>query len=231
MSIFKDLRKLRSDVKRSRKKLEARGPVSVELLKGAAATEAFLPEFVALEASGWKGRNGTAMANNPRVVDFYETLVKNFVAEERWEWHVLRVDDRVVAAQMGVRCGPVLTLPKYSFDEEFADGRPGTVLIWEVLTNAFARDEIEEVNPMSDGEAHRTWHMQPELYTNVHLVRRSATAIVFRMPRVEAWSFYQTVVRPRIPPGLKAAYQKFRRRGDRKPRRAADSRMPASGIG
>ena len=190
-------------------------------MKGKDATEAFLPEFIALEASGWKGRNGTAIADNPRVVAFYETLVKNFARQGRWEWHAIRVDGRLIAAQMGVRCGSGLMLPKYSFDEDFAECRPGSLLTGEVLRDAFARSDIDEVNPMSDGEAHRTWHMLSEGYMNVHLIRRGPVAAVLQLPRVKAWAFYQNVVRPRIPPGLKAAYQKFRRRGDRKPRRAA----------
>ena len=219
---FRELKKLRSNLKRFRKKLAGRGSVTVELLKGADATEAFLPQFIALEASGWKGRNGTAIANNPRVVAFYETLVKNFARQGRWEWHAIRVDDRLVAAQMGARCGSGLMLPKYSFDEDFAEARPGSLLTEAVLRDAFARSDIDEVNPMSDGEAHRTWHMQQEEYMNAHLIRRGPVAAVLQLPRVEAWAFYQNVVRPRIPPELKAAYQKFRRRGGRKPRRAAE---------
>ncbi|WP_210485787.1 GNAT family N-acetyltransferase [Microvirga antarctica] len=222
---FAELKKLRSNLRRFRKKLDGRGTVTVELLRGEDATEAFLPEFIALEASGWKGRNGTSIADNPRVVAFYETLVTNFARQGRWEWHTIRVDGRLIAAQMGARCGSGLMLPKYSFDEDFAEFRPGSLLTGEVLRDAFARGEIDEVNPMSDGEAHRTWHMQPEGYLNAHLVRRGPVAAVLQLPRIEAWSFYQNVVRPRIPPGLKAAYQKFRRRGERKPRRAATSRL------
>ena len=45
----------------------------------------------------------------------------------------MRVDGRLVAAQMCVRCGSSLALPKTAFDEDFADGRPGTLSSEEVL--------------------------------------------------------------------------------------------------
>ena len=59
-----------------------------------------------------------------KVVAFYTTLVRNLAAQGRLEWHVVRVGDRAVAAEMGVRCGVSLMLPKYAFDEDFADCMP-----------------------------------------------------------------------------------------------------------
>jgi hypothetical protein len=210
------LGKTRSHLKRFRRKLESRGTVSVTLDKSAA----FLSEFVALEASGWKGRNHTSIADNPKVMDFYTTLVRNFVAQGRWEWLALRVDGRVVAAQMGVRCGSSLAVPKTAFDEDYAEGRPGTLSSEELLKSAFARPDIDEVNPMSDGPLHRLWHMNRDAYVDVHLVRRNVVGAMFQLPRVSLAAAYQTHVRPRIPDGVKKAYEQFRRRGDRKPRRA-----------
>lgn len=210
------LGKTRNHLKRFRRKLEARGALSVEIDRSAA----FLSEFIALEASGWKGRANSSIADNPKVVSFYETLVGNFVSQDRWEWLALRVDGRLVAAQMCVRCGTSLTLPKTAFDEDFAEGRPGTLSAEEVLKFAFGRPDIDEVNPMSDGAPHRLWHMARDEYVDVHLVRRSAAALLFQLPRVGFAGLYQKHVRPRIPADLKKAYQQFRRRGERKPRRA-----------
>jgi len=66
------------NLRRFRKKLEKVGHVSIEVRKGSAASEDLLPEFLALEASGWKGRNGTAILNDPNATHFYTTLVRNF---------------------------------------------------------------------------------------------------------------------------------------------------------
>jgi hypothetical protein len=218
------LGKIRENVRRGRRKLEKRGAVSVELRKGAAAGEDFLPEFLALEASGWKGRNGTAMVNDPKTVAFYNTLIGNLAAQGCWEWHTVRVDGRLVVAGMGARCGRALMLPKYAFDEDFADCMPGSLLINEIIRDAFSRPEIDEINPMSKSDADRFWRMSEDEYVDVHLVRRNVLALLFQLPRITARSVYQEYVRPQIPAILKQSFRRFKRRGDRKPRRAAASR-------
>jgi CelD/BcsL family acetyltransferase involved in cellulose biosynthesis len=217
------LGKIRENVRRGRRKLERRGAVLVELRKGAAADENFLPEFLALEASGWKGRNGTAMVNDPNTVAFYTTLIRNLAAQGYWEWHIIRVNGRPVVAGMGARCGRALMLPKYAFDEDFADCMPGSLLIGEIIRDSFSRTEIDEINPMSSLDAGRFWRMSEDEYVDVHLVRRGVPGQLFQLPRVAMRSVYQDYVRPRIPATLKQAFRRFKRRGDRKPRRAAES--------
>jgi hypothetical protein len=221
---WSSLGKLRQNLRRGRKKLESRGHVSIELRRGSTAAEDFLPEYLALDASGWKGRNGTAIIDNPNVVAFYTTLTRNFAAQGRWEWHVLRIDERVVAAGMGVRCGVALILPKYAFDEDFADCTPGHLLTEEVFKDAFSRSEIDEINHMSLSISDQYWRMSQDRYVDVHLVRRSIVPMLFQLPRIAMRSVYQDYVRPCIPEGVKEARRRFKRRGGRKPRRAADSR-------
>jgi len=109
-------------------------------------------------------------------------------------------------------------LPKYAFNEDFAESMPGHLLMGEVIREAFSRPDIFELNPMSDSSAHGLFHMPQEEYADVHLVRRSALAILFRLPLVLKQSAYQNWVRPRISPAMRTAWRKFnRRRGDRKP--------------
>jgi CelD/BcsL family acetyltransferase involved in cellulose biosynthesis len=212
------------NLKRFRKKLAMHGQIRTETWKGPSASPAFLTEFLALEASGWKGRAGTALSNKPDAVTFYSTLLGNFAAQGRVEWHVIRVGDRLVAAQMAVRCGTSLVLLKHAFDEDFSDCRPGTLLTELTFREAFSRPEIKEVNTMSDFNANHIWHMSLDDYVDVHLVRRSVSATLLKLPRIAIRSFYENYVRPRIPAALKRVHRRFKRRGDRKPRRAANSR-------
>ena len=218
-SYLAGLGKMRRNLRTGRKKLEERGPVTVDLRRGLTAGEDFLPEFLALEASGWKGRNGTAILNDPDKAAFFAALVKNLAARGQLEWHIVRSGDRLAAAQLAVRCGESLVLPKYAYDEDFAECTPGHLLMGEVIRDAFSRAEIAELNPMSVSESHRLLHMPQEEYVDVHLVRRSARAILCQLPRVLKQSAYQNWVRPRISPAMRKAWHKFkRRRGDRRTR-------------
>jgi len=214
---------LRSNLKRYRRKLESRGKVSVEIRKGTDAQADFMPEFLALEASGWKGRNGTAILNDPRATTFYKALAENFAAQGRLEWYLIRVDGQLVAAQLALRCGSALILPKYAFNEDFAECRPGSLLTEEIFREAFARPEIREVNPVSHSEADRHWRMSQDDYVSLHLVRPAALPMMLHFPRVALRSAYQTYIGPRIPAVLREARRRFQRRGERRSRRAAAS--------
>jgi Acetyltransferase (GNAT) domain len=219
---------MRKNLRRYRRKLESHGRVSIEIKKGQSASAEFLEEFLALEASGWKGRHGTAIMNNSNSTAFHSVLVGNFAAQGRLEWYILRVDGRLVAARMGIQCGRALMMPKIAFNEDFAECRPGSLLAAEAIKDAFSRPEIDEINFMSNSEAHRFWHLPQDEYTNVHLVRRSALSMVFQFSRIMMRSIYRDHVRSRIPEVMKTAHRQFQRRGDRKPRRAVHMRSTPS---
>lgn len=95
---------------------------------------------------------------------------------KRLEWHTIRLDDRVIAAGMGLRCGSSLVLPRIAFDEEFAAYGPGTLLTSEVVRRSFDRSELTEINHLSNADWHKAWNMSLEEYPTVYLVRRKAFA-------------------------------------------------------
>jgi CelD/BcsL family acetyltransferase involved in cellulose biosynthesis len=227
---WSSLRNMRRNLRRYRKKLEGRGHVSVEIKSGADATEDLLAKYLALEASGWKGRNGTAILSDPRAVAFYTTLFRNFAAQRRWEWHLIRVGDRIIAEGMGVRCGASLILPKIAFDEDFADCMPGSLLTGEVIKHAFSCLKLEEINHLSSAEWHELWRMGRHEYTDIHLIPHSVLPLMFRLPRIVIQSVYDRYVRPSIPMTLREFRRRFKRRGDRRPRRAAENHTTCSGA-
>jgi CelD/BcsL family acetyltransferase involved in cellulose biosynthesis len=227
-SYLAGLGNMRRNLKRFRKKLESQGPVSTELRRGSPAGEEFLRTFIALEASGWKGRNGTAMADNPSAIAFYGTLAERLGPQESFEWYVIRVRDQVIAAQMCIRCGGSLMLAKIAFDEAYSDCRPGHLLTGEVIKDAFARPEIAEINHLSNADWEGYWRMSYDEYVDIQLVRQGVIPLLLQGPHAAAQYAYQNYARPWIPARLKQAYRAYRRRGDRKPRRSAESRSVRS---
>jgi len=216
------IRNLRSNLRRYRRKLEGRGEVTVEVRKGPAADGGFLPEFLALEASGWKGRSGGAILSRSDLPTFYSTLVKNFADQGRLEWHLMRLSGRVVAARLILKCGSSLVTLKSAFDEDFADCRLGTLLTAETLREAFSRPEIVAVNTVSESDAYGFWHMPRDSYVDIHLVRLAGPPLLAYLPEVATRSAYHAYVRPWIPAALRASWRRFMRKGER-PRRAADA--------
>jgi hypothetical protein len=169
-------------------------------------------------------RNRSAMLDDPQSAAFHTALVENLAAQGRLEWHLIRVDGQLVAAGIGVRCGRTLMLPKYAFNEDFADCMPGSLLTEEIFRDVFSRPEIEEVNHMSYSASDLLWHMPQDQYADLHLVRWSAVGLLVRLPRLMAQSAYRIHVRPRIPAGVRELQRKFQRRGGRRPPRINSSR-------
>jgi CelD/BcsL family acetyltransferase involved in cellulose biosynthesis len=221
-SYLAGIKNMRSNLRRYRKKLENRGKVTVEIRKGASADDGFLSEFLALEASGWKGRSGGAILCNAEQTSFFSTLVKNFTDLGRLEWHLMRLSDRVVAAKLILKCGNSLIIAKSAFDEDLADCRLGTLLTAETLREAFSRPEIVEVNSTSESDAYGFWHMPRDSYVDIHLVRLAALPMLAYLPGVAMRSAYHAYLRPRIPAALRASWRHFKRKEDSRPRRAAD---------
>ena len=210
-SYFARLGSLRRNVNRYRKRLKGRGAVSVELKKGSSAGEDLLPEFLALEASGWKGRNGTAILNDQKQSAFFSTLVKNLAEQERLEWHIIRVGDQLVAAGVGVQYNNALILPKIAYDEDYAECMPGNLLTGEVIKDAFERPELVEINHMSCANWHKSWRMSDDRYTDIHLVRRRPVAITFYLLPIAVRSIYHRYILPHVASFLKEARRRFRR--------------------
>ena len=57
----------RKKLRRQRRRLDDIAPVAVTTATGAPDIEGALKDFMVLEASGWKGRAGTAIVSNPAI--------------------------------------------------------------------------------------------------------------------------------------------------------------------
>jgi CelD/BcsL family acetyltransferase involved in cellulose biosynthesis len=131
--------KFKANCRRRRRKLEEKGRVEVERLEGGLALEGKLEEGFALEASGWKGQRGTAMAQDGRTRGFYTELAREAGYAGRLALYFLRLDGRAVAFQYGLEYGGRYFLLKPGYDESLSDCSPGQLLMEEVLRDCHAR--------------------------------------------------------------------------------------------
>ncbi|HEX5506081.1 MAG TPA: GNAT family N-acetyltransferase [Thermomicrobiales bacterium] len=170
--------KMRNNLRRAGKRLAQLPGADLEFLAGAAATERDLPRFMALEAAGWKGRRGTALAQDPALVAFYTALTHRLAARGWLEWHFLTAEEQTIAGHLAVRFGRALVMPKIAYDEAYAQCAPGNVLFERVVERAFASGDVDEINQTSDMPWHRNWRMEQAAYYNVWLFPRRPTALL-----------------------------------------------------
>jgi CelD/BcsL family acetyltransferase involved in cellulose biosynthesis len=132
-------RNLRSQVGRRRRTLQREGVLSLRVVRGGSPLERDLEAFFALEASGWKGRRGTAIASDPALVALYRSFAERAARDGRLRLYMLELDGRLVAADYGCVFDGCGFLIKTAFDEDLGRLAPGLVLRAEVL-----RASIEE---------------------------------------------------------------------------------------
>lgn len=135
----------RSNLSRRSKRAEALGPLRYELAQTPDELTRLMPTFLAIEASGWKGAAGSAVANNPRVLAFYESLLTNFGARGQCEIDVLYVGDRAVASVLWFRTAREIHLQKIGYLEELSDLSPGKLLMREAFRRACADPALDRL--------------------------------------------------------------------------------------
>ena len=91
-------------------------------------------EFLALEAAGWKGRQGTALLSRKEDAEFFRAACRGLVASGRLRFLAL-TGSRTVAMQCNLIANGVIFGFKTCYDEELARHSPGVLLLLEVLAS------------------------------------------------------------------------------------------------
>jgi CelD/BcsL family acetyltransferase involved in cellulose biosynthesis len=127
----------RSDMRRARRRAEKEGEVTCELLSpGSAELPPLLDELFRVEAAGWKGREGTALASDVPRRRFFTAFAESAAEAGILRMALLRIGDRVAAIQLAAECGGRFWLLKVGYDEEFKRSSPGTLLMLETVRYA-----------------------------------------------------------------------------------------------
>jgi CelD/BcsL family acetyltransferase involved in cellulose biosynthesis len=126
-------KKKRKELGRLSARLRELGEVTVTRAGSAAEAARCCDEFLALEAGGWKGRAGSALASQPAKLAFFREAVAGAQAAGRLEFLRLALDDKPIAMLVNFLAPPGGFTFKIAFDEEFARFSPGVLIQIENL--------------------------------------------------------------------------------------------------
>ena len=155
-------------------------------------------DFVALEASGWKGRRRTAMAANPLIADFARSAVRGLARRSAASIVTLRLGERPAAILICLHHGHTAFTWKIAYDEALSPFSPGAQVMLEAPRFLFANDSTNRIDscatenhPMVDhiwagrlqmatlviGPKHSRWRNRLGLASNraETTIRRTAT--------------------------------------------------------
>lgn len=117
--------------------LERAGKLEYQRHRGG-ETKAALETFLALEAAGWKGRTGTALAALPADAAYFRDVIARFAAADAARIDLLRLDGEPVAAGVLLDFAGQAHFLKIAYDETKARLSPGRALAIEMLRADFA---------------------------------------------------------------------------------------------
>ena len=132
-------RNLRSQAGRRRRAFEKEGELRLRTVTDGDDVGPALDAVLRLEAAGWKGREGTAILNQPGTERLYRAFAQDAARAGILRLYLLELDDRLLAADIGLAIGGTGYLLKTSYDEDLGRASPGLLLRAEVL-----RASIEE---------------------------------------------------------------------------------------
>jgi CelD/BcsL family acetyltransferase involved in cellulose biosynthesis len=132
-------RNVRREGARLRRRLDELGAVSFHYDDGGDRLDEALAEGFAIEGSGWKSADGTAIASSRTTESFYRAVAE-WASERGWlRLAFLRVDGRAAAFDLCIEADGVIYALKGGFDPHFRKYGPGQLLIRETLMHAFER--------------------------------------------------------------------------------------------
>ena len=112
---------------------------TAEVLSQGTDLDAALEEFLRLEASGWKGERGTALASRSGDAAFFDRSCASLHEAGRLQLWRFGTPDRTAAMACAVIAGDTVFHLKVAYDEEFAHFSPGVQLDLDLL-DEFHRD-------------------------------------------------------------------------------------------
>lgn len=131
-------KKRRHEVERLRRGLEREHLVS--MIDVASDPEA-VERFLAIEHSGWKGREGTALASDPAHERFFRDMCAGFAAVGRLEMLALSVDETTIAMKCNLRAGDRIFTFKMAFDEDWSRVSPGRLIDMDAIAHFHERTD------------------------------------------------------------------------------------------
>lgn len=127
----------RRNIGKSRRRLERRGHVALEVVEGGAGLAAQVADGMRIEASAWKADAGTAMLSEPQRRRFYEQIAERFAGQGQLRLYFLRCGGRRIAFSYALVAGGVIYVLKAGYDPRHAKYSPYNVLCALVLEEGF----------------------------------------------------------------------------------------------
>ncbi|MBH5401957.1 GNAT family N-acetyltransferase [Bradyrhizobium sp. CNPSo 4010] len=140
------------ELRRQRHRLEEHGPVAFEIARGSDEIGRALETFLQLEASGWKGKRGTALVQHAGDATFIRRAVPALAETAQCEIVTLRAGTIPVAAGIVLRHQDRAFFFKLGIDERYARYSPGVQLTLDLTRHLCADPAIASADSTANAD-------------------------------------------------------------------------------
>lgn len=113
--------------------------------------EPVLPAVYEIEASGWKGKQGSAIKQDPETLEFYNRCIR-YWADQGWlRLFLLELEGKLIAFQITVLYEGTIYQIKVGYEEQYAKLSPGQVLQLQLLRWAFQNPAVNAYDMLGGG--------------------------------------------------------------------------------
>lgn len=130
--------------------------------------------FLALEASGWKGREETALAADPGHATFFAEASRALASRAAIELLFLEANGQVAAARCSLLAGGVSFCFKVAYDERFRRYSPGRELELCLIDRFHEEGRLHSMDSCAD--------TGNDLYNRIWPDRRELATLAYRSP-------------------------------------------------
>ena len=184
--------KSRKEFRRLERRLSEAGPVEYADLGDAGEADAWIAQFLDLEASGWKGSNATALGSSAAGRRFFTRAAGEAARRGRLMMLGLRVAGQPVALKCNLLSGDGSFAFKIAFDEAWGRFSPGVLLELENIRRFHQRPELRWMDSCATPEhfmANRLWMDRRTLVTLLSATGRVAGDLLVSALPVLRWAY------------------------------------------
>ena len=163
--------KFRKNIRRGIQKLKEEG--ELRLIRTTEADPSELEFFYRLEGSGWKGKEGTAIAGQAETRKFYDEVARSAAQFGYLSLYRLERGDHTVAMHYGLTSGGRYFLIKTAYDENILQVSPGQILVREILSDILAQGGREFDLLMPEAEWKNKWATASRPHNYCYVFARS----------------------------------------------------------
>jgi len=185
--------KTRSTWARREKKLIEKSGADFVVLSKWGEIAPLLDQIYDVEASGWKGEQGSAIKQNKATHKFYTDLIKYYSENDQLRLFILVLNQEIIAFQITTLMNRKIEMLKIGYLESYSKLSPGQVLQTKILRWSFNNPDVNTFDFLGGGGAafntKMKWATDTEQLYTLRIFRKNVAGL---------WAFSRYVIGPKI---------------------------------